>query len=51
MKIRITYTKDETRRAEALRDCILKLLGKCRVHCSNNGTVFVFYLTSHTSAL
>lgn len=47
MKIRITYTKDEARRAEDLRACILKLLGKCRIHYSDNGEVLVVYLTSH----
>ena len=47
MKVKISYTKDESRRAEALRDYILKLLGKCRVRYSDNGEVLVVYLTIH----
>lgn len=45
MKIKITFTPDESERAGRLQEMICKLFGCCRIHRSQSGEHGVIYLT------
>lgn len=45
MKIKITFTPDESECAGRLQEMICKLFGRCRVHRSQSGEQGIIYLT------